>query len=152
MVHRRRDNLGFTLIELVVVLTIITIALGMAAPSLRGWSDGAKLRDAVDTFIATTQYARSQAILTASEYRITIDATGTTYSLDPQSGDAGQMTELPVNFYVSILSGGENGAIVFYPDSRCTPAAIVFTSAKGAQATVAASFPASSFAKAGGTP
>ncbi len=160
MPHRRRDNFGFTLIELVVVLTIITIALGMAAPSLRGWSDGAKLRDATDQFIATTQYARNQAVLSASEHRITIDSSSTAYALERQSGttsealagDWGQPAELPVHFSIQIISGGENGAIVFYPDARSAPAVVRITSARGEIIDIASAFPAAPFARLEATP
>jgi type II secretion system protein H len=160
MRHRGRDNFGFTLIELVVVLTIITIALGMAAPSLRGWSDGAKLRDAADQFIATTQYARNQAVLSASEIRITFDSSSTAYALERRTGtttealagDWGQASELPIHFSIQVISGGENGAIVFHSDARSTPAVVRITSARGEIVDIASSFPAASFARLEATP
>jgi len=65
---RRGSLSGFTLIELILVLLIISITMALAAPSLRGWSDGAKLRDAGDLFVASAKWARAQAILTGTPH------------------------------------------------------------------------------------
>lgn len=82
-----RSHRGFTLLELVLVLMLIGIVLGMAAPSLRGWARGSKLRDASDQFVSVARYARSQAIATGQTHRISINSEGTGYELLIQSGE-----------------------------------------------------------------
>ncbi len=150
---RKRHNFAFTLIELVVVLTIISITIAMAAPSMRGWSDGAKLRDATDQFLAATQLARAQAILTATEHVLSIDLNTNGYVLSTRSGDVvtpvagewGVVTTMPTSFQLDLISGGENRAICFFPDSRCTPAVVRITSARGEVVEIAAATPADPF-------
>ena len=77
---------AFTLLELVFVLVIISTTLALAAPSLRGWSRGSKLRDAGEEFLAMTRYARGQAIAGGQVYRMYVDANGGTYQLMVQEG------------------------------------------------------------------
>jgi len=158
MTPSRRTNLAFTLIELVVVLTIISITIAMAAPSLRGWSDGAKLRDATDQFLAATQLARGQAILTATEHVLSIDPATNGYLLSTRTGETttpvasewGRITPMPMEFRFDLVSGGENGAICFFPDSRCTPAVVRITSARGEITEIACNSPAEPFRIVGG--
>src|SRR5687768_10268701 len=71
MLSRVHDR-AFTLIELVVVLVVLTVTIAITAPSLRGWSQGAKLRDAGQQLLAATAFARSQAAATATPHRLIV--------------------------------------------------------------------------------
>ena len=61
---------GFTLLELILVMVIISTVLSMAAPSLRGFFSSRKSHDAASNILSLIRYARSQAITEGRVYRI----------------------------------------------------------------------------------
>ena len=67
---------GFTLIELMVVLTILVLLAGLVAPSFTRQYHEAKLRSTVRDLVALMQYARSQAVVEGTTYRLNIDRDG----------------------------------------------------------------------------
>ncbi|MBM3471882.1 MAG: type II secretion system protein GspH [Armatimonadetes bacterium] len=67
---------GFTLIELMVVLTILILLAGLVAPSFVRQYHEAKLRSTVRDLVALMQYARSQAVVEGTTYRLNIDRDG----------------------------------------------------------------------------
>ena len=73
---------GFTLIELVVVLAIISIVTAVGAPRFGGAIANMKLRAAVRTCSAVLTYARSSAIATQSDQKVTF-----TLRSDPEESD-----------------------------------------------------------------
>lgn len=84
-VHPRQG--GFTLIEILVVLTVILLATTIAAPRLNGVIAGQGTRGAIDQITADITLARSYAvregfpasvrILSATEYQVTVDTSVT---------------------------------------------------------------------------
>ena len=68
--------MGFTLIELLVVLTILVLVAALVAPSFTRQYHTAKLNSAARDTMALMQYARSQAVVEATTYRLNIDADG----------------------------------------------------------------------------
>ena len=154
---------GFTMIEIVLVLVIISTAMALSAPSLRGWGQGAKLRDASEQFVSATRWSRAQAIATATPHRIDVDAATASYSVTvqrgsehvPVAGDLGRPTVLPEGYRIQLASGGEDAqGIAFHPNGRSTPAVVRFTSTTGETVEVACAFPADLFrvTPAGGAP
>src|SRR5437762_2074672 len=81
----RAAHSGFTLLELILVMVIACTALAIAAPSLSGWSHGAKMRDAADQFIAVTRWAHLQK---DNVYRLTIDQQNGSYQLTVKTANA----------------------------------------------------------------
>jgi type IV fimbrial biogenesis protein FimT len=55
-------NRGFTLIEMMIAITVAGILLMIAVPSFRNASLSSQLRSAANDFIASTNFARSEAI------------------------------------------------------------------------------------------
>ncbi len=87
---------GFTLLELILVMVILSTVLAMAAPSLRGFFGSRKTHDEAAQLLALTQYARSQAISEGIIYRLNFDTNERTYWLTSQH--AGVFEELETEF------------------------------------------------------
>ncbi len=83
---------GFTLLELILVMVIISAVLTMAAPSLRGFFASRKAHDAAAGILSLMRYARSQAITEGCNYRLNLDPDEGTYWLTMD--DAGGYAEL----------------------------------------------------------
>ncbi|HEX8340156.1 MAG TPA: GspH/FimT family pseudopilin [Tepidisphaeraceae bacterium] len=155
---RRR---AFTIIELVMVLMIISISLAVAAPSLRGWGEQGRLRDAAGSFAAAATWARSRAVADAVTYRVVVDPVAGTYAVQNVTaqqatavkGEFGQANKLPEGFRITVeaqptqtAGAAPANAIEFYPDGRTTPATVRITSKTGNVIDVASAGPAESFA------
>ncbi len=160
MMSDRHHRFAFTLIELVVVLLIISLTVALAAPALKGWSDGAKVRNATDDFLATTRYARSSAILNATEYVMTFDRNTNSYALSTRTdgalvalrGEWANAVELPAGCTLDVMQGSTDGMISFYPDARVTPAVVQITSPRGEVVRIGSSSPAEPFKVIGAEP
>ena len=152
---------GFTLIELVLVMVVITAALAIAAPSLRGFAHGAKMRDASTQLVAMCQWARTQAISGARVYRLQIEpasaqnGAGPQYRVMVQDGDQfhppgndfGQVFVMPVGYRLSMTraDGAPGGYIDFYPTGRTDPARIQILADDGEATMIECPTPAETF-------
>jgi len=125
----RRTNRGFTLLELVLVMLILTIMAGLVAPSLRNFIVGRKNNDAVDQLIALGHYARFRAAVTGAVYRLNFDPVAHVYWLTKRKGatfedlgeEFGRHFTLPVGMsaqWMPSAGGNRNTYIDFNPDGR----------------------------------
>ena len=85
-------NHGFTLLELILVMVILSTVLAMAAPSLSGFFGSRQTHDTAAQILALTHLARSQAISEGIVYRLNFDTVERTYWLTAQK--AGTFEEL----------------------------------------------------------
>ena len=53
---------GFTLIEVMIALTLLALLMGIGVPTFRSWIQNSQVRTAADGVIAGIQLARSEAI------------------------------------------------------------------------------------------
>ena len=79
----RRHRIGFTLIELILVMALLSTMMAVAAPSLSKFFAGRGLEEETRRFLAVTRYARSEAISTSSAVELWIDAERGAYGLSP---------------------------------------------------------------------
>jgi len=101
---------GFTLLELILVMVILSTVLAMAAPSLSGFFASRQINDAAAQILALTQLARSQAISEGIIYRLNFDTQRHTYWLSAQRTGAfeklktevGQVFELPKDMVMEL--------------------------------------------------
>jgi type II secretion system protein H len=68
-----RHNLGFTLMELVLVLAVLAICAAVAAPNLRGFARGRRLPNTATVLASTARWCRTQALSEGVEYRLNFD-------------------------------------------------------------------------------
>jgi type II secretory pathway pseudopilin PulG len=139
----------------VLVLAILALLMAAAAPTLRGWSKGGKVRDAIDQVLTATRFAQAQAIHEATTYRIAVnpvDGALELWRLDgetatPASGEFHDPVALPPGFRVRIqrLDGVANPAVEFYPDGRVTPGRIELLAPWDEQTIIEARTPAQRF-------
>jgi general secretion pathway protein H len=112
---------GFTLVELLVVLVIISLMLALVGTSISRSVSGAEMRTAAHKVAANLRYTRTQAILGKSEQVFLVDAENRTYQApnrEPQTLPEGMDVEL--NTARSELTSESVGGIRFYPDGGST--------------------------------
>lgn len=143
---------AFTLIELVLVLALLALLMSAAAPNLRGWGRGGKVRDATDQILTATRYAQSQAVHEAVTYRIAVNPVDGAIELwridgetvTPADGDYQNPVDLPAGFAVHIdrFDGAGSSAIEFFPDGRITPGRIEIAAPWGERTFIESRWPA----------
>ena len=78
---------GMTLVELVIVLAILSLAVSLVAPRFGNWSDQWILRGAAEKVAQTVRYARTRALFEQSYYVVEIEpATRMVRVFNPASG------------------------------------------------------------------
>jgi len=145
---RRRAG-GFTLLELIAVLVLISTVLAIAAPSLHGFVHGRQTADAAAQVLALTHLARSQAAAQGAVYRLNVDTAEASCWLTVQQAgafvdmeaDNGRRYQLPGGLTVKVDAPGMEEEqqqdasqvpfVQFYPDGRCDRATIELAGGKG---------------------
>lgn len=129
---------GFTLLELILVMVILCIAMAISAPSLRGWSHGARLRDSAEQFLAAARYAHTQAIAQSKMHRLYVDPRAGSYWITVQDGeqfvgvgtDFGRVFTVSDGVEMQVSSPDATTPIEFiefYPSGRSMPAVARFS-------------------------
>ena len=137
----RPHNLpAFTLLELVLVLAILAIIAGLAAPSLRGFATGRKAVNTATQLVTLTHWAHSQAKADGITYLLNLNTTANTFWLTTQDAavaansqriqsDMGQLFHLPEGVRLESDAATDptaNGVSIihFFPNGRTDPATI----------------------------
>jgi prepilin-type N-terminal cleavage/methylation domain-containing protein len=85
--HSRSQEAGVTLLELVIVLAILSLAVSLVAPRFGNWSDEWTLRSAAERLAQTVRYARTRALFEQSYYVVEIEpAAHSVRVFNPASG------------------------------------------------------------------
>ena len=118
---------GFTLLELLVVITVIGLAM-LAAPRLGGaWANGAKDRAAVQELGSALSRARFMAVAMHSPVEIQFDLKNRTWRTSP-AGPQGQLPDVGIS--VLGIDGATSrdastSAIRFYADGGSSGGTVV---------------------------
>jgi prepilin-type N-terminal cleavage/methylation domain-containing protein len=95
MTRQPSNFLGFTLIELIMVMAILVLIASVIAPSLRGFGIGRKTNDAGRMILGLAQYARTQSAAEGRVYRLNLDQSAREVWLTADNG--GAVFEAPAN-------------------------------------------------------
>src|SRR5580692_1771851 len=77
---------AFTLVELVLVITIMTILIALVFPSLKGFFRGRNLDNEARRFLSLTRYGQSRAISEGVPVELWINPRQGSYGLQALSG------------------------------------------------------------------
>lgn len=99
---------GFTFVELIFVVALVTIAAAVAIPQFKRSFDSLVLQNFISDFTAFTGYAQAKAVSGGSEIRVEIDL--------PQKRLTAAEKERRIPDSVSVDLKGGTGKITFYPD------------------------------------
>lgn len=127
---------GFTLLELIAVMVILAVALGIAAPSLRGFAQSQRTANIARRMLALMDYAQSSAINQGRVYRFHYDQDDRVFWISVQQGaefvelenEFGQTFDVPEQ--IDVVWRDENGSqtdidfVVFYPTGRTQPSSL----------------------------
>ncbi len=83
---RRQRRGGFTLIELIIVLALLTISAAITYPTLKNFFHGRSIDSEARRLLALTRYAQSRAVSEGVPMELWIDAANKVYGLRAQSG------------------------------------------------------------------
>jgi prepilin-type N-terminal cleavage/methylation domain-containing protein len=103
---------GFTLMEVLVFLSIFAVILGLASSSFLHSSDKHKLQKAVWEIHAKLNYARFKAIFDGTKFRISFNQMG--YSIEKYSLEKGSWKREEENIVEGVLIQANNSP-VFHP-------------------------------------
>lgn len=113
---------GFTMVEMLVVMTIMALIYAMTAPMISAGVSGAELKAAARQVAAGLRKARSEAVAHKNEVSLTVNVEERRFDL---SGDK-RVYRLPEKIEISLftaqseLKDAKTGAIRFYPDGSST--------------------------------
>src|SRR5215471_4886864 len=96
----RNGAMGFTLIELILVMALFVVVMGIVAPDLSSFFRGRNLDSEAQRFLSLTRYGRSRAISEGVPVELWINAKQGHYGLQAVSGyteTKGNAVDYPVS-------------------------------------------------------
>ena len=125
-VGRLHRSVGFTLIELMVVMVLVMLLLAVVGVSVTRSVEGAELRAVEREITAGLRHTRGQAIIQRQQQVFTVDSNRRTWQAAGRD-----VVELPPGLEITMntarseLTGEGVGNIRFYPDGASTGGSIV---------------------------
>ena len=153
----RRKRTGITLLEILIVVSILLIMLAFSIPSMKGLHQRNQLHTSAREVVALLKYARGEAVLGEKQVEMRFDVPGDRYRLDlrEQDKDARRWDReqtrktvektryLPLKIhFLEITTQAEAdekpgiAGIMFYPNGSATAATIVMQSERGRTMTI----------------
>jgi len=123
--NKPHDNLGFTLVELMVTVVIVAILLTVAVPSFQEMVKNNRISIATNEFVDIVQFARTEAVKRSTS--VTVEATnpantgnewgqGITVGVDTNSDgniSGAEVLRIVEPFAASLALDGDNGFTQF---------------------------------------
>jgi prepilin-type N-terminal cleavage/methylation domain-containing protein len=133
-----RDS-GFTVLELILVLVIITMVMAVAYPSLSRGSTALRLRATGRDIMNTFRYAREKAVTEQIGIKVAVDREKQKLILSDYLGDGARTYLMPRDIKIQRIALGGNeiatdiGMIVrFLPNGSCDSAEVLLQNERGA--------------------
>jgi general secretion pathway protein H len=109
---------GVTLLELLIVISIMAFAVAIVLPMLGGGVSTAELKSAARELASGLRYARGQAIVQRGEAFLVIDIDARTFRIPPDAKVHQLSDKIGIKLFTAQrdLVNEKVGAIRFYPD------------------------------------
>jgi len=109
---------GVTLLELLIVLSIMGIVAAMVAPMLGGGVSTTELKSSARQMAAALRLARSEALATRREHFVLLDLERRAFRVDSDTREIALPRDVELKLFTaqSDLVSDKVGAIRFYPD------------------------------------
>ncbi len=109
---------GFTLVELLLVLTITVMALAVVAPNISSGNQASVLKSAARDVASALRFARGKALTTQKEALVSIDLQENSYQVTGRDKVYKLSDEIDITLSVSQTEqdGVGVGSIRFFPD------------------------------------
>jgi len=119
----RRSALGFTLIELMVVIAVATILTVVAAPALRDFIVGQRAKTAAFSLVSSASFARSEAVKRSADVRLLPTTAGNWadgWTVQVVSGTTTLAAQEPLSGVTIAASGTVVSSIRYASNGRLT--------------------------------
>jgi general secretion pathway protein H len=111
-VSTRASGIGFTLLELLMVIALMAVALSVLGVGLGRGLDAARDRQVLREMVGALRQTRTQAVLSGSPLQLRFDLDHRSYQAPGQS-----RRQWPVNLAVQLTTAEELGqSVAFFPD------------------------------------
>ena len=106
----KMHNKGFTLIELMVIIAIVSIILAIAIPSLTGFATATRVSAQANEFIASVSFARSEAVKRNGTVSLCPSSDGASCASSTKNWSAGWIVSLADGTVLRVYTGSTGGA------------------------------------------
>ena len=123
----RTSSRGFSLIEVLAVVSLIALLVGMVGTSVYRSLDGVKVRQAGKDLVTALRYTRGQAIVAREEKTLEVNVEKKSFQAPER-----KVVELPEGVDVTLKTAAFDlersvGRVRFFPDGSSTGAQITLT-------------------------
>ncbi len=130
---------GFSFVELVIVLAILTVGCALAYPGITRWIEHYRLRTTAQQLVSDLQFVKMKAITEKVQHRISFNNTGKAYTIErgnlasgstiwTQIGIIRQFSNETNPYYaqgVDINNNFTNDTVIFSPSGTTSPAGTI---------------------------
>lgn len=125
MLETLNSHRGFTLIELMVVVSIMAILAALAAPSFRNFVAAQKVKTNAFNFYADLTLARSESI--RRNAAVTVSGTSGSWNNGWTIAAGGETIKISDPLGTSVAIVGSATSVTFHPTGRLAAGSAVFT-------------------------